>query len=226
MMLHFEYLKNEIVFDDGFIQLLAIENKELFRNTLLAFEHDDTKSLFVFSENSIPIEFSKLGYFILNPPVVDLQNKRLTSKINSFLCDAANNDFQQELAQLKSELMNFAEKLGAFCEFDIEWCDDIDALSVIKLFQFRINSNSQAPAELFVTYILLLNRYLKINFFIVANLHMYFSENELEEIYESLLLRHINLLAIEPSKPESVQACEKIHIVDADLCDIDIEIIK
>ena len=114
MMIHFEYLKNEIVFDDEKIQLLVIENKELFRNVLLVFEQENADDMFVFSDNLSPFEFSKYGCFIPTPLFVDFQNKKLVSKLNSFLAEAANNEFQQEFAGLKSNIMSFAEQLGNF----------------------------------------------------------------------------------------------------------------
>lgn len=226
MMLHFDYLKNEIRFENSCVQLLVIENKELFRNVILAFSQENTESMFVFSKDFVPFEFSKQGFFIVNPLTVDWQNKKLMTKINAFLSNAANNDFGQEFAQIKSQLMEFAEKLGTFSDFDFEWCDDIDAASVIKLLQFKSNSCSQSLPEQFVTYILLINKYLQTNLFVAANLHMYFSDVELAEIYKTVALHHINLLVIEPSIPLKTNRLEQVHIVDKDLCDIDNEIIR
>lgn len=226
MMIHFEYLKNEIVFDDEKIQLLVIENKELFRNVLLTFEQENADDMFIFSDNLSPFEFSKYGYFIHTPLFVDFQNKKLVSKLNSFLAEAANNEFQQELACLKSNIMSFAEQLGNFSDYDFKWCDDIDTSSLVKLLQFRIDCRSQSPLELFVTYVLLLSKYLGIKIFVVTNLHMYFTDSELEEAYKTLLLNHINLLDVEPSAPNYCNAIESVHIIDSDLCYIDSDIIK
>lgn len=226
MMIHFEYLKNEIVFDDEKIQLLVIENKELFRSVLLVFEQENADDMFVFSDNLSPFEFSKYGCFIPTPLFVDFQNKKLVSKLNSFLAEAANNEFQQEFAGLKSNIMSFAEQLGNFSDYDFEWCDDIDASSIVKLLQFKIDCQSQSPLELFVTYVLLLSKYLGVKIFVVANLHMYFTDAELSEVYKTLLLYHINLLAVEPSAPNCCNALESVHIIDSDLCYIDSNIIK
>ena len=45
--------------------------------------------------------------------------------------------------------------------------------------------------------------------------------DEIEKIYKTLKLYHINVLVITSSKPEKISGFEEIHIIDYDLCVID-----
>ena len=45
--------------------------------------------------------------------------------------------------------------------------------------------------------------------------------DEIEKIYKTLKLYHINVLVITSSKPKKISGFEEIHIIDYDLCLID-----
>ena len=45
--------------------------------------------------------------------------------------------------------------------------------------------------------------------------------DEIEKIYKTLKLYHINVLVITSSKPEKISGFDEIHIIDYDLCVID-----
>lgn len=62
--------------------------------------------------------------------------------------------------------------------------------------------------------------------FVISNLYVYFSIEEISEIYKTLLLNHINLLIIEQNIPPHSQNYESVYIIDNDLCQIDKEVIK
>ena len=47
------------------------------------------------------------------------------------------------------------------------------------------------------------------------------SYDEIEKIYKTLKLYHINVLVVTSSKPEKISGFDEIHIIDYDLCVID-----
>lgn len=75
-------------------------------------------------------------------------------------------------------------------------------------------------------HILLLSSYLKLSVFVVSNLYVYFTNDEIEKILKTLVLNQINLLLIEESAPNYNSNYETLYILDNDLCQIDKEIIK
>lgn len=72
-----------------------------------------------------------------------------------------------------------------------------------------------------VTYILLLNKYLNFDLFVLHSIYDYFDYDEIEKIYNTLKPYHINILVITSSNPEHFSEFEELYIIDSDLCVID-----
>ncbi len=84
-----------------------------------------------------------------------------------------------------------------------------------------VDTSSHDLPQLLISYIILLNKYLKFDLFVLHSLYDFFDNNELEGIYETLSLSHINILILSSSKPRHISKFEEIHILDPDLCIID-----
>ena len=87
--------------------------------------------------------------------------------------------------------------------------------------QFNIDISCRDLSELLVSYILLLNKYLNFDLFVLHSIYDYFDYDEIEKIYKTLKLYHINVLVVTSSNPEKISGFEEIHIIDSDLCVID-----
>lgn len=227
MMISFTYLNSPIEFENDRVPVLVIENKKLFRDVLFSFITETQEEYFTFSKDFKPFEFNKLGCFISNPVNLDFNNKKLMTKINAFLSVNANNEFAAELANVNQSIFTLADKLVSLSSFDLTYDEtSIDASSVIKLLSFQINSSDQSLCELLISFVLLLSKYLKTEVFVISNLYVYFSTEEIADIYKTLLLNHINLLVIEQNLPPHSHNYESVYIIDNDLCQIDKEVIK
>lgn len=221
MMISFTYFDSQIKFEDDKIPVLIIENKQLFRNVLYSFLNESHDEYFTFSENFKPFEFNKQGFFISNPIELDLNNKKLITKINSYLSNTVNNEFLPELSNVHQSIYDLADKLVAYSSFDLLYENiEIDSSDIVKLLSFKINCEEQTLAENLISFILLLHSYLKINIIVVANFYVYFSPEEAEQIFKTLTLNHINILLIEQSLPSHISAFESLHILDNDLCEL------
>lgn len=223
MMVSFKFLNNPIEFKDGFFPVLCVENKKLFRNLICSFEKDFSEEYFTFSKNFEPFEFCKHGVFISDPLNVNLESKKLISKVNSYIENAANTEYEEQLVRAKSDLLSLADSLCAFCDFDCEYNCDISAADIIKMLQFKIGKADNSPEELLMMYLSLVSKYLKTEVFVISNLHLFFDKDELELIYQTLTVNHIKLLSVECVSAENKLSCEEFYIVDNDLCEIDKE---
>lgn len=221
MMVNLKSLNNTIELSDSSISVLAVENKQLYRQIVLSFEEDNADENFVFSENFEPFEFSKKGLFISNAIDIELNSKKLITKITTYLETISNNELETELSQIRSELISFADKLCFLTDFDCTYNSDILTPDIIKLLQFKVGVPENTEAENFILFILLCSKYLKTKLFVVPNLHIYFDTEELKSIYETLIANHVILFVLECFTPKDRIDFECVHIVDKDLCLID-----
>lgn len=220
-MLSYEYLNDAVELSNSKNPVLVIENKKIFRQALRSFLDDTVEKLFTFSQDFKPFDFNKRGFFISNAIDLDFQNKKLVNKINSLMQKTAVNECSEDLASIQTLLINLFDKLNKIYDFEYDSNFEIDYLSILKLFQFNIDTSSHDLPQLLISYIILLNKYLKFDLFVLHSLYDFFDNNELEGIYETLSLSHINILTLSSSKPRHISKFEEIHILDPDLCIID-----
>ena len=220
-MLSYEYLNDTVELSNGKIPVLIIENKKIYRQALRSFLDDTVEELFTFSQDFKPFDFNKRGFFISNAIDLDFQNKKLVNKINSLMQQTAVNEYGEDLASIQTLLVNLFDKLNQTYDFEYDSNFEIDYSSILKLFQFNIDTSSRDLPQLLISYILLLNKYLKFDLFVLHSLYDFFDDNELEGIYETLSLSHINILVLAYSKPRHISKFEEIHILDSDFCIID-----
>lgn len=221
MMFSYEYLNDAVELSNSKIPVLVIENKKIFRQALRSFLDDTVEELFTFSQDFKPFDFNKRGFFISNAIDLDFQNKKLVNKINSLMQKTAVNECGEDLASIQTLLINLFDKLNKMYDFEYDSNFEIDYSSILKLFQFNIDTSSHDLPQLLISYIILLNKYLKFDLFVLHSLYDFFDNNELEGIYETLSLSHINILILSSSKSRHISKFEEIHILDPDLCIID-----
>ena len=221
MMLSYEYLNDAVELSNSKIPVLVIENKKIFRQALRSFLDDTVEELFTFSQDFKPFDFNKRGFFISNAIDLDFQNKKLVNKINSLMQKTAVNECGEDLASIQTLLINLFDKLNKMYDFEYDSNFEIDYSSILKLLQFNIDTSSHDLPQLLISYIILLNKYLKFDLFVLHSLCDFFYNNALEGIYETLSLIHINILILSSLKPRHISKFEEIHILDPDLCIID-----
>ena len=196
MMLSYEYLNDAVELSNSKIPVLVIENKKIFRQALRSFFDDTVEELFTFSQDFKTFDFNKRGFFISNAIDLDFQNKKLVNKINSLMQKTAVNECSEDLASIQTLLINLFDKLNKMYDFEYDSNFEIDYSSILKLLQFNIDTSSHDLPQLLISYIILLNKYLKFDLFVLHSLYDFFDNNELEGIYETLSLSHINILIL------------------------------
>ena len=214
----FEYLENPICFNNDCVQLLILENKALFRRTLSELYSGNENDLFVFSKEYKPLPFGDV-VFVPDPLNPDFSDRRLTTRINAELARFANERHIDMMTDIVTKLIDFGNALCSDADFDFSFSYDIDAPALVKLLSFKPKNDegTDKRGEL-IEYLRLFRKYLGIKMFIAVNLYVYFSTDELCELFHTLRTENICLLAIENTQPET--GGDNIHIVDNNLCEI------
>lgn len=218
MMIAYSYLSKPISPEFG-ISTLVLENKTLFRNTLLALIKGEEDEYFVVSENFTPLDIKKKTVFIDNILSFNGCDKKLINKINADLETAANELFFDDITKIRAMLIGTAEKLAFEYDYDFSFDSDISTSSLIKLMDFKVRSETENPIEKIIILLKLLKKYLGIKLFITCNLGLYYDDSELKELNNTLQTTEIYLLNIENSNIPKAEN-SRIFIIDKDLCEV------
>ena len=207
-------------FENSCIKLLVIEDKRLFRKTILSVYHNDEDELFVFSENYKPMYFSKNIRFIDDILTFEFADKKLMTKVNASFENMCNVNFFNEINNLRECCNSICESLAKEYDFDFDFCNNIETSAFLKLFAFTLRNDSENSAERLVRYLKLLKNYLGIKCFLLQNLHLYLNDEEIEMILSSAVAHNICIVDIENSVPAKISKSESLIVIDKDLCEI------
>ena len=219
-MVSFEFLTKPIYLSQDKINVLYIEEPQLFRNTVRCF-YDCVfdESNIVFSENYNPVKFKNNVCFIPDIFNIDFSTSFL-KKVYEDLSNYTNTYLQEDAVGVKADIINLLDKLSQNFDFDFDFKDDVEITDLLKIQNFKPNMSGNDLLSRLLDYIIMTRRYSSIKCFVILNLHQYFSFAELETLYQELSYQNVEILIIENKKVfDSIQN-EKIYIVDEDICEI------
>ena len=216
---HFNW-EHEIVFNDGSVTPLIIENPVTLRNYILELNNqiNGKEGDFILSENNQEISIAKNLLFVPNPITLEFDEKKINAKVNKdlLLLISRNPEIQKSTFPLLSMLENYAESVMEEYGYNITY-GDIDEAGVIKMLNFRINQEYISPADKLIEWMNFSHDILQIDNFIILNLCLFFTEEEVQILCsEASSLKH-NILLLERSNiynlPNSI-------LIDNDNCEI------
>lgn len=220
MRVAMSYLSEPLFFENDYAALLVIENKQYFRNAIMQLNNGNKDSMFVFSKNYKPIDYESDCVFIENALSIEVNDRKLITRLNNRIVQYANERHMDKLAEIVQNLYEFGQELCMDMDYDVTFNYEIDAPSLIKYMSFkpRIHED-RTELERLLAIFRLYRAYLGTKIFIVANLYVYFSKEELESLFMQIRKEEIYLLALENIVPQSRNG-ERLCIVDESLCEI------
>ena len=220
MMVNFDFLSEPIRFDEMKINVLCVENQRLFRRVCDSLINDRTEeNKIVFSENYQPykakgnvcviFDYFRLSYSSSVMKKMYEQTEKLCVR-----------ELQTETLQLKTHIVKFMESVVQAYDFDFDFNYEINIVDLFKSVDFKPHIENRDVLNVLSDYILILNKYVPQKLFILLNLHLYFSKEELEMFYKDIINNHINLLVIENKMSFNRCLYETLIVYDNDFCEI------
>ena len=219
-MVSFDFLSKTICPDEKKVDVLCIENHNLFRRIYNAFLSGETEeNNIVFSENYVPLKFKGNVCFLDDYFRLAYSNS-IMKKLYERIEDYCYSEMERETVQLKSHLVGYMEQIVKGFDFDFEFNYEFALPELFKLMNMKPVADNYDVLNALIDYILILNKYAPPKCFVLMNLHLYFSENELDLFYGDMINNHIKLLVIESRTVFKKSINENLIIYDNDFCEI------
>lgn len=198
---------------------IVIENQQVFYRIVLDLfqQIQGHEGLAVLSEENKVLSFAKYGELHSQFVPFDMNPKNLITKINARMQHLAVEEFhyvktKELLSEWESHLMDLSmEMIGNFV------FNKISPEVLIKSAGICIDDLQESLGEKLLDYFEVVQEYDAKKLFILVNLRSFMSDEEMEKFLESVLARKIQLLLLESSEHQVLEA-EQRYIVDADLC--------
>ena len=143
----------QIELKENVIHTLILENKVYYREIILELlrQHKGLEGDFVLSEKNKDIAFDKNSYFITDLFNIDINNKKVLTKVYATLQKQVEEDIV-EYNQLTSVIKRYFERLVFNNNLDVEQDEEIDVMSLLKLGDFKIHFEESNYLEKIIKY--------------------------------------------------------------------------
>ncbi|MBQ3087843.1 MAG: type II-A CRISPR-associated protein Csn2 [Clostridia bacterium] len=200
--------------------ILCIENRVLLRDVITAFFNERTlEEGICFWQDETELKFKGNICFVGN--IFELKTPAsVLKKMHENLARFCNSEMLNETLNLKTVILNYLDILVRNYDYDFEYSVDVSPIDLFKMQDLRpLLTNEDFPQSL-LSYLLFLRQYAGIKCFVIAHLHSYFTSEELERFYKEIAYRDICLFLLESEQNFEPLPCERVSIVDSDLCEI------
>ncbi|ERK56954.1 CRISPR-associated protein, Csn2 family [Gemella bergeri ATCC 700627] len=216
--------QRSIELKENIIHTIILENKQYFRECVrsLKLQHQGDEGLFIFSDGLKEISLAKYSYIITDLFNLDINNKKILTKIYTELMKYAVENCI-ELNTIQTHLLNYYENLIHSSSLELEYRDEFDIMGMLKLADFKINLISNNDLEKLIKYLKVLVELCGIKVIFIVGLHMHYTENEIKQLYKELCINKINIINIENRQYKNlstVDYTEKVYIFDEENCEI------
>ena len=214
----------QIELKENVIHTLILENKVYYREIILELlrQHKGLEGDFVLSEKNKDIAFDKNSYFITDLFNIDINNKKVLTKVYATLQKQVEEDIV-EYNQLTSVIKRYFERLVFNNNLDLEQDEEIDVMSLLKLGDFKIHFEESNYLEKIIKYMKVLIDLCGVKVIFLIGLHSIFNNNEIKQFYKEICLNKIKIVNIETqqfSDYSNEGYKELIYIFDKDNCEI------
>ena len=214
----------QIELKENVIHTLILENKVYYREIILELlrQHKGLEGDFVLSEKNKEIAFDKNSYFISDLFNIDINNKKVLTKVYATLQKQVEEDIV-EYNQLTSVIKRYFERLVFNNNLDLEQDEEIDVMSLLKLGDFKIHFEESNYLEKIIKYMKVLIDLCGVKVIFLIGLHSIFNNNEIKQFYKEICLNKIKIVNIETQQFNDYSSegyKELIYIFDKDNCEI------
>ncbi len=206
------------------VNVLVIEAPDIFAGIvdILMDQIEGKSGNIIISNKDIIMKLDKVAEIIINPFVIDCNEKRIQQKLYQELTNEIQESMMEHTAQLQGSIISYLEELlqksPYFLEFDVE--DNMTGL--LKLCHVGIADQVETLAGKIANYMKALKQFCAINILFLVNIKLFVTQEEIEEIYQCAFYEKINLVLLENTAREKL-ANETICILDKDMCIINVD---
>lgn len=220
MKLVYTELEQQLVFQENKVNVLVIEQKELFRRMIQELDKQISgeEGRFVLSDNNKTMKIDKEICLILNPFALNINSRKaLTGLYNELGKLGLNEENYLKTCSLKGQIAEYIYDLLNQVDYALKFQDDFNLQSMFKALEVEFEAGEGNFLEGLVYFLDVCSKFQKVKILTFVNLKTYLMSEELHEFYEEAFYRKIQLLLLENNIVDEL-AEEAVSIVDADLC--------
>ena len=202
------------------ILTLTIENQHIFYSLIADIQSqlDGNDGKFVLSENFQSLDMRKNTELITQLVPFTVNQKELISKLYNLLKKKAVDEIMyQSTHEIMANISEYLYKLTEEQDMELAITVPEDISGILKAFDVRFEDEDMSLSEKILEYTITSNELKGKKLFVIVNLRSYLTDIQAEQLFQSILLKKIQLICIESSEHERLKN-EEVIIIDKDMC--------
>ena len=206
-------------FRENEVQVITIENREYFSTFLqnLYNQSQGSDGNIILSEGEKILSLNKVAEIVWNPFSVDINNKKILSKLFQELKTVSMEDQYAEICELNTKVVHYLDDLNLKIPYPIQFRLELDVLDLYKIYGVKLDTEEIDMFERLLEYVKVLKSLCGVGLLVFVNVKNYLSEMQIKELYKTAFYYKMNLLLVEAHQGKVLE-CEKNQLIDEDMC--------
>lgn len=217
--------ENKIEFEQGYVNIVEISNKQTFANLVSEFnelcnnKEYETNIITLHGNDNEILQFAKEAEIVIDIFNLDLNSKKIMTKLYNKIESNIENieQIDEQIIKLKQLIFSNVQELP----FSFNISTEIKMSSLLKLYDIKINENMYIDLKEKLTIIVDIISELELaQILIIPNLKSYLIDEELIELYKYTMYKDLKLIIIDNILDKNILKYEKKMQIDDNYDDI------
>lgn len=210
-------------FEENVRNILVIESPAVFRRLVSELYCNNEDSGFVLSENFTPLKLSDNVNCIVDYFNFSLNERKMLNKLQDYLkAEISSSDLLLEQGAIFSLIEQYAFNLQQISDWQLDFDYKPEIPILLKFMNVRFKEEGSTLLERLVDYVTAANEFCAVKLFVLVDLFLYFTEDEIEKLYEHFNYKKLNLLLVESKAPPDIKRFANAVVIDRDCCEINL----
>lgn len=209
----------EIILEENKVDVLVVESPQIMTEIVsgIQLQCNGEEGDFVLSNGDKILKMDKCMSVVINPFSINLNEKKIVSKLYSEL-KVIGNEYFVEKEEVNSKVVQLLDRIVSDTMYNNVVFDlNLDWDGLFKLYTVKIENSAESLLENIIEYTKILSRLCEIKIVCLVNIKSYLDEEEIKQLYEMAFYNKIQLLIIESNEKTRIDN-ENIYIIDKDKC--------
>lgn len=227
--LRFNNIENIINFDERYINILEIADKNLFKavtyNINKCVKDKENKNIIMFDDDKV-IDIDKEIFIVNDFFNIDLNNTKVLKLLHKDISLKYNLEYEKEnlLLQITDVYNDLIDILNLY-EFNFTHKEEVNIEDLIKILNIKFDENIyDNPFDNLMYLFDVVSNFKICKVIILINAKLFFNEKELYEIYKVALYKDIKLLLVEYGSDDELLNFENKLCIDGDFDEFEIKV--
>lgn len=210
----------DIHFEENKVNVLIIENQQLFTQFLEIVMKKQEDDFILFSEKGKRLSIDKYIEIVHSPLLIDLNSKRILGHLYKELKAISEECFFMEKERINSAIISYMDKLSLKVPYPILFNLGLDVTDLYKIYDIRMDFENLELTEKIIYYIQLEKMLCNTKVLVFVNLKAFLTIEQLQEVYKAAFYNKVQILLLEFVE-RAILSQEKYCIIDKDKCVIE-----